>query len=55
MSEELPDVPVCTAVAQERVMVQVYTLPSYLDEHLHCYMFEPLYISLTDIPHVVIT
>ena len=40
MSKELPSILVGTTIAEKWIVVQINSLASYIDEHLHSYMFE---------------
>ena len=40
MSKKLPRVPVGSTKAEEGIVVQIDPLASYIDKHLHGYMFE---------------
>lgn len=53
--EELPDVPVGAAVAEEGIVVQDYALPADADGHLLGHEFEALHETLLDALHVMIT
>ena len=54
MSEELPDVTVGAAVAEERIVVEDDSLPAYTDGHLLGDQFEVAHESLADGFHVVV-
>lgn len=54
VSEELPDVTVGAAVAEERIVVEDDSLPPYTDGHLLGDQFEVAHESLADGFHVVV-
>ena len=54
VSEELPDVTVGAAVAEERIVVEDDSLPAYTDGHLLGDQFEVAHESLADGFHVVV-
>ena len=52
--KELPCVSIGSAIAQERIVVQVYPLFTNGYEHLHSDTLEPAHKTLTHIVHVVV-
>ena len=54
VAEELPDVAVGAAVAEERVVVQHNSLPANADDHLLCDLLESAHIALADGLYVVV-
>lgn len=55
MAEELPDIPVRAAIAQERIVIQDDTLPSYANGHLLSHELEALHEALLDVLHIMVS
>ena len=55
MSEELPGIPVTSAVGEKWIVVKNDCLATYTDGHLLRYVFEAFHEALSSLLHVVVS